>query len=239
MTPDRRGDFPIVRRGYDTGRVDRRLDEIAAELDRLATENRALHRSLLDATVERDGITAPVRAELEAARVELDQLIGAAHAERERAVADVAAARAELDRLAQLDRDRAFTEVEAARADRDVAITEGAAARDDRDQLLAEVAAARAELIALQAFAGEPAVADLQSANAERDRVMAEVHAARAELDRLLRARVGVHQELSTLGAALRRWLGESVSGDGGQFRPPPSRALAPRQPGPVSRNPR
>lgn len=93
------GDFPVVRRGYDTGRVDGYVSAVADELERLAAENRSLHRRLADATVEHEGITGPVHLELEAARAELDRLVGAAHAERDRANAEVDAARSELDRL--------------------------------------------------------------------------------------------------------------------------------------------
>lgn len=99
MGEERRGDFPIVRRGYETERVDAYVDAVAGELDRLAAENRSLHRRLADATVEHDGIILPVRVELEAARAELDRLVRDARAERDRATAETAAARSELDRL--------------------------------------------------------------------------------------------------------------------------------------------
>ncbi len=138
-----RREFPIVRRGYDAHRVDAFLGVLTAELDRLAADNRMLHRKLADATAERDGITAPVRAELEAARAELDRLVREARAERDRAGADVEAARAELDRLAQLDRDRAFVDVQAARAEAEALVD---AAHAERDRARADVEAARAEL---------------------------------------------------------------------------------------------
>lgn len=103
MAADPRRQFPIVRRGYDAGRVDAYLRVLTAELDRLAAENRALHRRPGDAELarlaaERDAARADIdrlAAERDAARVDIDRLA----AERRRAVAEAEAARAEVDRL--------------------------------------------------------------------------------------------------------------------------------------------
>lgn len=89
MAADPRRQFPIVRRGYDAGRVDAYLRVLTAELDRLAAENRALHRRPGDAELAR------LAAERDAARADIDRLA----AERRRAVAEAEAARAEVDRL--------------------------------------------------------------------------------------------------------------------------------------------
>ncbi|MCP4086602.1 MAG: hypothetical protein GY745_16340 [Actinomycetia bacterium] len=187
MLDDTGAELPVRRRGYDRIKVDAYVATLTTEIDRLAAENRAVHRRLSTETTDTESVVSPATTEHESTRLELEQMVKDARVARDGALAELSEAKTELERVTE-------------------------ATRRQHEDGRAAVEAAQVEIVRLAEVANDgPDVHDVRVAvetmRIARERVRGEIETAREQLECLVRARIEVHRELAELDDTLRRWL--------------------------------